>query len=122
MKRRGLLVIGVAVAVVLVIEGVFAIQLSTASHQSHRAFPGQLLAVNLSGEWTGLTSSDASVIAPIRVNLSPSATGYFVAIRPGKATLMAQFHPSCLDAVPQCLPAQKFWSIEIDVRLFPWGP
>ena len=120
MNGRVLLIGVIAIALVLVIEGIVAIRLPTSSQQSHRAFPGQVLAVNLDGEWTELASSDASVVAPIRVTLSPKAAGYFLAIRPGKATLMARFHPSCLDAQPRCLIVEMVWSAEVDVRLLPW--
>jgi hypothetical protein len=119
MNGRVLLIGVIAIALVLVIEGVFAIRLSTNSQPRHQAFPGQVLAVNLDGPWTELASSDPSVVAPIRVTLSPKAAGYFLAIRPGRATLMAQFHPSCLDALPRCLIVQMVWSAEVDVRLLP---
>jgi hypothetical protein len=122
MTRRVFLIGLFAIASVLVIEGVFMIRLSTNSRQSHQAFPGQVLAVNLDGAWTDLVRSDTSVVAPIRVTLSPTVTGYFVAIRPGKATLMARFHPSCLDAAPRCMIVQMVWSAEVDVRLLPWTP
>jgi hypothetical protein len=122
MNKRVSLIAVIAIALVLVIEGVFAIRLSTNSQPRHQAFPGQVLAVNLDGPWTELTSSDASVVAPMRISLSPTVTGYFLALRPGKATLMAQSHPSCLDAQPRCLIVQMVWSAEVDVRLWPWTP
>jgi hypothetical protein len=121
MKRRVLLLVVVGVALAVVLEGVFVIRLSTSSPWSHHAYPGQVIAVDIDGEWKELKSSDESVVAPIRVTVSPRTIGYFLAVRPGKAILATRALHSCREAVPQCLMPEMRWAAEIDVRLLGWS-
>ncbi len=103
------------VAVLVIVYGASVIHLTEDSSGHRRAVPGQLVVVRMHSTWMSLESSDASVIAPISVSLSPVTTGYFLALKPGKARLRAYDNPWPVDALHRCMAPARFWSTEIEV-------
>ncbi len=97
-------------AVLAIVYGASVIRLTEDAAGTRHAVPGQLVVVRMHSTWTSLESSDASVVAPISVSLSPVTTGYFLALRPGKATLRAFAQP-CFG----CLSVSRTWRTEIEV-------
>ena len=97
-------------AVLAIVYGASVIRLTEDAVGTRHAVPGQLVMVMLHSTWTSLESSDASVLAPISVSLSPITTGYFLALKPGKAVLRAFARP-CLG----CLSESRMWRTEIEV-------
>ena len=106
-------------AVLAIAYGASVIRLGDGSHGSRSAVPGQLIAVRMDAGWDSLTSSNPSVVKPISVKLSPVATGYFIALLPGRSILSAVSNPCPTDAVPRCMAAMRLWQVE--VRVWPGG-
>ena len=103
-------------AVLAIIYGVSVIRLSEDSAGNRRAATGQLVVVTMHSSWTRLESSDASVVAPISVTLRPITTGYFIALKPGKATLQAIDDPCPSDMTPpRCMLPMRGWTVEVEV-------
>ncbi len=98
------------VAVLAIVYGASVIRLSEDASGTRHAVPGQLVVVTMHSSFTSLQSSDTSVLAPISVSLTPVARGYFLALKPGKATLEALDMPC-----PQCLSAIRGWRVEVEV-------
>ncbi|HEY0832148.1 MAG TPA: hypothetical protein VGE99_13475 [Candidatus Dormibacteraeota bacterium] len=97
-------------AVLVIIYGASVVRLSEDASGTRHAAPGQLVVVVMHSSWTSLQSSDASVLAPISVSLKPIARGYFLALKPGKATLLASDV-----ACSGCVSALRTWRTEIEV-------
>jgi hypothetical protein len=97
-------------AVLVIIYSASVVRLSEDSSGTRHAAPGQLVVVVMHSSWTSLQSSNASVLAPISVSLKPITRGYFLALKPGKATLRA-FGVACSG----CLSASRTWRAEIEV-------
>ncbi|TME02152.1 MAG: hypothetical protein E6I71_14330 [Chloroflexi bacterium] len=97
------------VAVLAIVYGASVIRLSEDASGTRHAAPGQLVVVTMHSSFKSLESSDTSVLAPISVSLTPVARGYFLALKPGKATLQA-YDRAC----PSCLTAH-FWRVEVEV-------
>ena len=78
--------------------------------------PGELVVVRMQGPWDWLRSSDESVLEPISVELKPKTTGYFVAMKPGKAELMAVSDP-CPATMPppRCMAPAVLWRVDVEV-------
>jgi hypothetical protein len=102
-------------AVLAIAYGASIIRLADASHGSRSAVPGQLIVVRMNGSWGSLTSSNTSVLKPISITLSPTATGYFIALLPGRSTLSALSNPCPTDAVPRCMLPARIWQVEVKV-------
>ena len=98
-------------AVLLIVYGVGIIRVNDSSSSKRYAVPGQLIVVNLHSAWNSLQSSDEAVARPISVSVRPNTTGYFIALRPGTATLRA-FYVRCIE----CLSLVASWAVEIEVR------
>lgn len=103
-------IIIVLFAVLVIIYSASVVRLSEDASGTRHAAPGQLVVVVMHSSWTSLQSSDASVLAPISVSLKPITRGYFLALKPGKATLHAS-DVTC----PGCLSASRIWRTEIEV-------
>ena len=98
------------VAVLAIVYGASVIRLSEDASGTRHAVPGQLVVVTMHSSFTSLQSSDTSVLAPISVSLTPVARGYFLALKPGKATLQA-FNQPCRE----CLSLTRIWRVEVEV-------
>ncbi len=99
------------VAVLAIVYGASVIRLSEDASGARHAVPGQLVVVTMHSPFASLQSSDASVLAPISVSLTPVARGYFLALKPGKATLQAAYNRAC----PSCFGAARIWRVEVEV-------
>lgn len=109
-------IIIVGFAVLAVVYGASAIRLTEDLAGARHAVPGQLVVVTMQSSWTLLETSDASVVAPISVSMKPSTTGYFVALKPGKAFLRALDDPCPSNMPPpRCMAPARMWRTEIDV-------
>ena len=106
----------VLVAVLAIVYGASVIHLNEDGVALRHAAPGQLIVVRLHSAWMSLKSSDASVVAPISVSLKPTTTGYFIALKPGKAAIVA-FDDPCPSNMtpPRCMLPAHMWGVEIDV-------
>ncbi|SRR6266550_6528523 len=98
------------VAVLAIVYGASVIHLSEDASGTRHAAPGQLVVVIMHSSFTSLQSSDTAVLAPISVSLTPVARGYFLALKPGKATLQA-FNQPCRE----CLSLTRIWRVEVEV-------
>jgi ABC-type phosphate transport system permease subunit len=98
-------------AILVIAYSVSAIHLSEDSAGKRFALPGQLVVVQMHSSWTSMDSSDHGVLAPISVTLKPTARAYFIALKPGTATLRADF-----SACRECLSLVRGWWVEIEVR------
>ena len=98
----------VLLAVLAIIYSASAIHLSEASAGKRYAMPGQVIAVHMSSAFPSLWSSDEAVVKPISVSLTPMTTGYFIALKPGKARLQA--------GCTKCMTLVRGWSVEVEVR------
>jgi len=98
------------IAVLAIVYGASVIHLSEDASGTRHAAPGQLVVVIMHSSFTSLQSSDTAVLAPISVSLTPVARGYFLALKPGKATLQA-FNQPCRE----CLSLTRIWRVEVEV-------
>jgi hypothetical protein len=96
-------------AVLVIAYGSSIVRLDGTSSGTRTAFPGQLIAVRIDRTMYYMASSDAWVVKPISVSTSPVTRAYFLALKPGRATLSAH-NTSCI----QCLVSM--WSVEVFVR------
>jgi hypothetical protein len=97
-------------AVLAIAYGAAIIRLEDTSTGTRNAVPGQLIFVHMDRAWQSMTSSDPSVVAPISVSTSPTTRAFFIALKPGRATLRAL--PS---RCTECLSVTVIWSIEVKV-------
>ncbi len=87
--------------------------------RTYRLTPGQQLQVELTGNgqgsWSGLSSSDAAVLAPTDVARrgDGSAGGTFTAAAPGQATVTAVQSPACGQATPPCLAPARLFEVTV---------
>ena len=90
--------------------------LSLAYVPTEHTVPGELVVVRMQGQWDSLRSSDESVLEPVSIKLGPITTGYFVAIKPGKAALMAVSNP-CPATMPspRCTAPAVMWQVAVEV-------
>jgi hypothetical protein len=100
----------VLLAVLAIVYGASVVRLTEDSSGTRHAVPGQLVVVTMHSSWTSLQSSDASVVAPISVSLTPITRGYFLALKPGRAVLQSYGRPC-----PTCLSLTRGWRVEIEV-------
>ena len=106
----------ILLAVLAIVYGASVIRLTEDSAGNRHAASGQLVVVTMHSSWTSLESSDASVVAPISVTLRPITTGYFIALKPGRATLRAIDDPCPSDMTPpRCMLPMRGWGVEIEV-------
>ena len=106
----------ILLAVLAIVYGASVIRLTEDSAGNRHAASGQLVVVRMHSSWTSLESSDASVVAPISVTLRPITTGYFIALKPGRATLRAIDDPCPSDMTPpRCMLPMRGWAVEIEV-------
>jgi hypothetical protein len=84
--------------------------LGLAHPESHLAFPGELIEVQL-GDLTPPVTSNPDVVRPLQVTSHPSS-GYFMAAKPGEATLRA-VSIGC----DRCDMPSFLWLVTIEVRL-----
>lgn len=80
-------------AVLMIAYGFSVIRLDEGSSGTRNALPGQLIVVRMHGSWEQIKSSDDSVVKTIYVSSPSMRTGYFLALRPGKATLSSSGTP-----------------------------
>jgi hypothetical protein len=99
-------------AVLMIAYGFSIIRLDEGSTGTRNALPGQLIVVRLDSPWASLASSDNSVVVAVSITLSPNATGYFLALRPGRATLTAVPAQRCTLCRE---PPPKQWTVHITV-------
>ncbi len=106
-----------AVALLLILYSASIVHLSQKSAGGRVVVPGQLVVVHLDGAWNEMRSSDPSVLSPISVTLSPSAGGYFIAARPGRATLFATAGgcPPHSPATEVCTLELRYWAVALTV-------
>ncbi len=102
-------------AVLAIAYGASIVRLDDGSHASRSAVPGQLIVVRLGTSWDFLTSSNTSVVKPISVKLAPVATGYFIALSPGRSRLSAVSNPCPVNAVARCMAPARLWQVEVNV-------
>lgn len=103
-------------AVLVIAYGLSIMHLDENSTGRRTAMPGQLIVVRLHVTWNWMTSTDESVVAPISVMLKPIATGYFLALKPGRATLQAFVDPCPANMpAPRCMAAGRMWRVEVTV-------
>ena len=98
----------VLLAVLAIVYSASAIHLSEATAGKRYAVPGQVVVVRLSFALPSLQSSDEAVVKPISVSLTPTTTGYFIALKPGKARLEG--------GCTRCMTLIRGWSVEVEVR------
>jgi|ERR1041385_5711617 hypothetical protein len=95
-------------AVLAIAYGASIMRLDNNSTDPRHALPGQLILVRSHVPLYYATSSDPWVVAPIAAGSSAATQAYFVALKPGHATLRA-FYSACT----QCLLAA--WHLEVTV-------
>ncbi|SRR5712692_817950 len=98
-------------AVLAIVYGASVIRLTEDATGTRHAVPGQLVVVTLNSSLTSLASSDASVLKPVCVSLTPIATGYFLALKPGKAALQG-LNQRCHECL---IAATRIWRVEVEV-------
>ncbi len=98
-------------AVLAIAYGLAIVRLDDGSLGKRNAVPGQLIVVNIGVPSSSMTSSDPWVVAPISVSLSPKTRAYFIALKPGHATLRAILPNPCNG----CLSRTRLWSVEVTV-------
>jgi hypothetical protein len=74
-------------------------------HESHVAFSGELIEVQLAPDWTPPVSSDRSVVQPL-------GSRYFMAAKPGRASISA-----VTIRCDRCGMATILWRVDVEVRL-----
>ena len=89
-------------------------RLNDSSSGTRWAVPGQLIVVGMQKSIYSMTTSDPWVVKPISVTTSPLTRAYFLAVKPGRATLRA-YATRCT----QCLSQSSLWQVEI--RVWPSG-
>ena len=105
---RAQIVIGLF-AVLAIAWGLSIVRLDAASSGTRFVLPGQLITVGIDRTMYYMESSDAWVVAPISITTSPQTRAYFLAIKPGHATLSAHYI-----ACKQCLVSM--WLVNVFVR------
>jgi hypothetical protein len=95
-------------AVLAIAYGASIMRLENTSTETRHAIPGQLILVRSKIALYYATSSDPWVVAPIRSSTSAARQAYFIALKPGHATLRA-FYSACT----QCRLAS--WQLEVIV-------
>jgi hypothetical protein len=101
-------------AVLAIAYGASIMRLSDSSSGTRWAVPGQLIVVGIEKSMYSMTTSDPWVVKPISVNTAPVTRAYFLALKPGRATLRA-YATRCT----QCLSQSSIWQVEI--RVWPSG-
>ena len=84
----------------------------TANGTSLSVVPGQLIAIRFDRAMYSVTSTDPWVVVPMPLSGSPATRAFFLALKPGRATLRAHYI-SCTN----CLTAIWF----VDIRVWPSG-
>jgi hypothetical protein len=102
------------VAVLAIAYGASIIRLDSTSTGTRSAVPGQLIFVSMDRAWDSVTSSDPWVVTPVSVSTSPTTRAYFIALKPGRATLLA-----CPSQCTESIPLSLVWSME--VKVWPGG-
>jgi hypothetical protein len=95
-------------AVLAIAYGASIMRLDYTSTEARRALPGQLIMVRSRLPLYYATSSDPWVVAPIAAGSSAAKQAYFIALKPGRATLRALY-----SACTRCLLAA--WHLEVTV-------
>jgi hypothetical protein len=95
-------------AVLAIAYGASIIRLENTFTETRHAIPGQLILVRSNIALDHPTSSDPWIVAPIAVSSSAARQVYFIALKPGRATLRASY-----SACAPCLMAA--WHLEVIV-------
>jgi hypothetical protein len=77
--------------------------------------PGQVIVVRIERPSILVKTSNQWVVAPLSATGTPQSVGYFVAVKPGHATLSAVLPPPCRE----CLSPTLLW--RVDVIVWPSG-
>jgi hypothetical protein len=101
------LIIGL-LAVLAIAYGASIMRLESTSREARQVVPGQLILVRSSTALYYPTSSDPWIVAPVAASSSAAKQVYFIALKPGHATLRAFF-----SACTPCLLAA--WQLEVTV-------
>ena len=102
-------------AVLAIAYGFSIVRFDDASNGTRSVLPGQLIVVRIERPSIAIKTSDPWVVALLSEAGTPQSVGYFVALKPGRATLSAVLPPPC----KECLAATVLW--RVDVTVWPSG-